>query len=66
MPPNAGKANPNREGVVKAVGEYRWFCLLLANFNPCVADQIHNNPADKIAEAYLAKTAYEYVEPENK
>lgn len=45
------------------MGEYKWFSLVLAEFNPVEADKIFNLPADQIAEAYVSQRAANYVKP---
>jgi hypothetical protein len=47
---------------VKHVGAYRYYSLILGNFNPVTADVIFDNPAHVIAEAFVSKMTYEYVE----
>jgi hypothetical protein len=37
--------------------------LVLAGFDPVVADRIFDQPAHVIAEAYVSKLAAEYVKP---
>jgi hypothetical protein len=47
---------------VKSVGVYYYYSLILANFNPVIAQEIFDNQAHVIAEAYVSKMAYEHVE----
>lgn len=44
------------------MGEYYYFSLILGGFNPVIAEQIFDNPAHVIAEAYVSKMAYEFHE----
>jgi hypothetical protein len=62
---NQGKASASRhfkKNWVKTVGAYYYYSLILANFNPVIANQIFDNPAHVIAEAFVSKMAYEHVE----
>jgi hypothetical protein len=44
------------------VGAYYYYSLILADFNPVTADKIFDNPAHVIAEAFVSKMVYEYIE----
>jgi hypothetical protein len=57
-----GKQNVYKKRWVKHIGAYYYYSLILANFNPVIADTIFDNPADVIAEAFVSKMTYEYVE----
>jgi hypothetical protein len=59
---SGGKSDPNRQSWVARVGTYWYYSLILANYNPVTAEQIFDNPADTIAESWVTKMAYEYVE----
>lgn len=50
---------------IDRVGAYRYYALMLANFNPAVADEIWNRDAVTIAEAFVSKLCHEY-RPETK
>jgi YHS domain-containing protein len=52
------KGNANKSAWIKEIGETYYFCLILADFNPNVAQQIHDNPIHVIAEAYVSRIAY--------
>jgi hypothetical protein len=41
---------------------YYYYSLILANFNPITAEEIFDNQADVIAEAFVSKMAYEHME----
>jgi hypothetical protein len=45
------------------VGSYKYFAYILAGFDPLKAKEIWDFPAHEIAEAYVSKVCYEYVEP---
>ena len=47
---------------IKTVGAYYYYSLILANFNPIIANEIFDNQAHVIAEAFISKMAYEHVE----
>lgn len=51
---------------MKFLGSYRYFSMILANFDPQKADVIFDNPAHIIAEAYASKVIYEYRDPPKK
>lgn len=59
----SGKQSVYKKRWVKHVGAYRYYSLILGNFNPVTADVIFDNPAHVIAEAFVSKMTYEYVEP---
>lgn len=56
----SGKSNVHKKRWAKKVGSYRHFCLILAGFDPVKAEQIYDNPAHVIAEAYVSKIVYEH------
>jgi hypothetical protein len=58
----SGKQSVYKKRWVKHVGAYYYYSLILANFNPVIADKIFDNQAHVIAEAYVSKMTYEYVE----
>jgi hypothetical protein len=45
---------------IEAIGTYRYYALILAQFNPVEADLIHNMPAHLIAEAFVSKLSHEF------
>jgi hypothetical protein len=49
---------------VRKVGAYWYYSLILANFDPTQALVVFDNPAHVIAEAWVSKMAYEFVEPQ--
>jgi hypothetical protein len=57
-----GKSDPNKQKWIETVGTYYYYCLILSNFNPNVAEQIFDNPAHIIAQSWVSKVAYEHVE----
>jgi len=57
-----GKSDPNKQKWIETVGAYYYYCLILADFNPNVANEIFNNEAHVIAQAWVSKVSYEHVE----
>lgn len=54
--------NQAKEKWIEQVGSYWYFSLVLAGFNPVVADEIFDKPAHVIAEAFVSMMAYNYVD----
>jgi len=48
---------------VNRIGTYRYYAQILADFDPIRADQIFDTRADQIAESFVSKMCYDYVEP---
>jgi hypothetical protein len=46
------------------IGNSRYNALILANFNPAQADKIMDMRADQIAQAFVSKMCYEYIDPQ--
>lgn len=44
------------------MGVYYYYSLILAGFNPVLADAIHDNPAHVIAEAYVSQMCHNYTD----
>lgn len=61
-----GKVIFSKQRFANAIGVYRYYSLVLAQFNPILADEIYDQPADKIAQAFVAQICYNYVEPDKK
>lgn len=61
---NGAKGNPDKQKWIETIGAYMYYSLILAAFDPVQARQIHDSPAHHIAQAYVTKMAYEYVEPQ--
>ncbi len=51
---------------IAEVGTYEYYSLILSNFNPVVARQILDNPADHIARAWVSLQCYNYVPKEDR
>lgn len=60
---HGAKSNPNKSKWIEIIGQYKYYCYILAEFDPNRAEQIYDNPADEIAKAYVTKMAYEYQDP---
>jgi hypothetical protein len=60
--PKNSKGNGNKQAWIESVGVYYYYSLLLADFNPVVADAIYNQPAHVIAEAYVSQMCHTYVD----
>ena len=60
-----GKDDGYRQKWIEEVGTYKYYSLLLANFDPVKADEIFNQPADTIAMAVVSQRAYNY-QPDSK
>lgn len=54
----SGKGNAAKQRWIEEVGVYYYYCLVLSDFNPVVADQIFDSPAHVIAEAFVSKIVY--------
>jgi len=52
--------------LVESVGAYYYYSLVLACFDPVKAKAIFDQEAHEIAEAFVSKMAYEYVEPDRR
>jgi hypothetical protein len=52
------KRNEAKEKWIEKVGTYWYFSLVLAGFDPVKADQIFDNPAHVIAEAFVSMMAF--------
>jgi hypothetical protein len=48
---------------VNRIGAYKYYSQILAGFDPLRADEIWNSRADQIAESFVSKLCYDYVEP---
>jgi hypothetical protein len=48
---------------VNRIGTYRYYAQILAGFDPIRADLIFDSRADQIAESFVSKMCYDYVEP---
>jgi hypothetical protein len=48
---------------VNRIGTYKYYAYILAGFDPKRADDIFDSCADQIAEAFVSKMCYDYVEP---
>ncbi len=46
------------------VGSARYNALILANFNPSEAEKIIDMRADQIAQAFVSKMCFEYIDPQ--
>jgi hypothetical protein len=44
------------------VGSFKYFSYILAGFDPIRAEQIWDTRADQIAQAYVSKVCYEFVD----
>ena len=63
--PAQSKAAPEKQKWIERIGSYRYYALMLANFNPVEADRIWDTDAVTIAEAFVSKLCHEY-RPETK
>jgi hypothetical protein len=59
---NAVKENQAKRQWIEEVGIYKYYALILTGFNPVLADQVFDQPADVIAAAFVSKQAYEYID----
>ena len=55
-------SNQNKKAWIQDIGVYWYYSLALAEFDPCRALVIFDNPAHVIAEAWVTKMAHEYIE----
>jgi hypothetical protein len=46
------------------IGSSRYNSFILANFNPVEADKIMDMRADQIAQAFVSKMCFEYIDPQ--
>ena len=60
--PKNSKGNGNKQSWIDSVGVYNYYSLMLAGFNPVIADAIYNQPAHVIAEAYVSQMCHTYVD----
>jgi hypothetical protein len=48
---------------INRVGTYKYYAYILSGFDPVKAEKIYDSRADQIAEAFVSKMCYDYVEP---
>jgi hypothetical protein len=60
-----GKSSPEREAVIKKIGQWRYICDELADFNAILSDQFYDTPHHIVARAWVAKRTASYI-PETK
>lgn len=56
------KPSASKKRWIEKIGSYRYFALLLADFNPVTANLIYNQRASVIAQAYVSRACYNYSE----
>jgi hypothetical protein len=57
---------PNREKWADDIGEFWYLSLVLSDFNPTEALRVYDNPAHIIAQAWVSKQAFNYIEPQRR
>lgn len=60
--PSTEKPNGNKQQWIDKVGTWRYFALILADFDPVRADAIMGYPESTIAQAFVSRTCYNYSE----
>lgn len=58
--PEGAKPDGTKKKWIESVGTYRYYALILANFDPARADVIFDNPAHEIAEAFVSMLCYNH------
>jgi hypothetical protein len=60
---SGGVSSAKKNIWVNRIGVYKYYAYILADFDPKRADEIYDSRADQIAESFVSKMCYDYVEP---
>lgn len=58
--PEGARPDGNKQKWIEKVGSWKYYALILANFDPVRADAIWDTPAEEIAVSFVSMLCYNH------